>query len=381
MLVTSPVKTRYRIFKIPKKSGGERVIHAPTDLVKGLHQSINHNFLKPMQDILGDHVTAYRDGRSIKDAVSRHIADCPTCTEYESLGKTAPKHACPRYGAYIQLDLQDFFSTTSRARVRNYFRGTGYSKDVAGLLAGIFVVEGIPNEKYRPGTNDRKEFCGVPQGSPTAGAICNLVASEIIDKPILEYLEKENEKYNLVGAYKWVYSRYADDLALTCGRDFPIGEKLRITRDIGNIVHTAGYRVNKKKTRVHSSWYRKQMLGLVFNQKPNIAREEYLKVKATVHNCFVHGVESQRDTVKFPTRGAFISYLRGKVAYYTQIMPQKGAKLASELKLAIQNDEPDMDSSCGQNGDNPSNGVSKERQAPEADIHTAGPEWGCVTDS
>ena len=74
--------------------------------------------------------------------------------------------------------------------VRHYFTSIGYNHDVAGLLANLLTVTDFPNPNYKqqvkkapPGTWVPEVFSGVPQGSPASGAICNLVADMLIDKP------------------------------------------------------------------------------------------------------------------------------------------------------------------------------------------------------
>jgi len=345
--IVAPVKDRYHVFKIPKKKGGFRTIHAPEPLMKALMKILNKTFLEPLHRQLGGHVTAYRTGQSIKDAVARHIAPCLVCDNNGDPSYTPPKHRCPRRGAYIQIDLQDFFSTTSKSKVRNYFKSLGYPHETASLLGGMFTVSGIPNSHYVPGSTAPPYFCGVPQGNPTAGSICNLVADRVLDIPMLQLLESMNQQYGLEGAYRWVYSRYADDLSFTCGRDFPLPEKERILWRLYQVIYAAGYQPNTGKTKTHSENFRKQMLGLVFNQRPNIARHDYLQIKAIVHNCFVWGADTQYERAGFNDVQTFITWLKGKLNYYRHIMPTKGAKLAKELELALDHGKTLLDSSDG----------------------------------
>lgn len=333
-------KAMYTVHRIPKKKRGHRIIHAPQDMMKLLLRQLHVRYLVPLQDQLGQHVTAYRKGLSCRHAVEQHVPPCVIC---DAAGDKTPKsHECPRKGLYVHMDLKDFFPSTSRAMIRNYFKQIGYNHDVSSLLANLLTVSDFPNPKYRrkkklpKGAWVPEFFSGVPQGSPASGAICNLVADWRIDFKIMEYLSDLNDKYNLEGVSRWVYTRYCDDLSFTCGRTFTKEETQQFINDIKSIVHNAGYRVNPDKTRIAHGYYGRRLLGTVFNQKPNIPDEEYRRVRAITHNCLVHGFESQAARAKQPNGGALFSWLRGKINYMAQINPHKGEKLMTEFTAAVE---------------------------------------------
>lgn len=333
-------RDQYKVFHIPKSSGKKRVIHAPSPLMKAFLHHLHARLLIPMQESLGSHVTAYRVQRSIVDAVERHIPHCDVC-DTAAPGQTPKWHTCPKQGAYIKMDLKDFFPNTRRAWIRKFFQSEGYSFHVSGILANLMTVpipnpKGIEGEQYR-GTPRQMFFQGVPQGAPTSGAICNLVANHRFDQTILEYLKTRNTSEGLEDPWDWKYSRYADDLTLTCGTDIPIDEKKEIVLDITKIIESSGYRVNKAKTRITSAYYRRKMLGMVINQKPNIEYPEYLRIRAMVHNCMVNGVETQHDRAGKDSPEKLLQYLRGKVSFIRQVHPGKGDKLKAELDVAINN--------------------------------------------
>lgn len=332
-------QNNYEVFHIPKSNGKRRVIHAPSALMKAFLHSAHARLLLPMQEGLGDHVTAYRPNRSIVHAVARHIPKCDICDSMPK-GRVATKHKCPRQGAYIRMDLKDFFPSTRRAWIRHLFQDAGYSFHVSGILANLMTVgfvnpRGVLGEKY-VGTPKQKFYHGVPQGAPTSGAICNLVADARIDRPILQYFAKKNTESQLEDPWDWRYSRYADDLTITCGEDISLDEKKQVVRDIAKIIETARYKVNKSKTKITSAFYRRKMLGVVMNQKLNIAYDDYLHIRAVIHNCMVNGVETQYLRAGKESPEKLIQYLRGKVSFISNVHPGKGERLKSELDVAIQ---------------------------------------------
>jgi hypothetical protein len=97
------------------------------------------------------------------------------------------------------------------------------------------------------------------------------------------------------------------------------------------IIHEAGYRVNKRKTRMSYGYYRKSLLGMVFNQKANYSKQDYLWMRAMIHNCAVHGFDSQYKKANQFSTDAMITWLRGKINWINQINPDKGEKLLREF--------------------------------------------------
>ena len=324
----------YTVHKIPKKNGGTRVVHAPESMMKLLLQRLHVKFLVPMHKKLGPHVTAYREELSVVDAVAQHIPECPICAKYPK-EFTPKKHTCPRRGLFIKMDLKDFFHTHTRAWIRNYFKSIGYSHTVAGILAGLMVVPDVPNLAYQEGNNEQRMFTRAPQGSPASGAICNLIADQRLDGLILDYLKSLDEKYSLEGEWRWRYTRYSDDLSITCGINFPTEERKEITDRLKDLIRQAGYRVNGKKTRISHSYHHRALLGIVFNTKLNYAQEEYMKLRAITHNCAAQGFESQYKRAKQESVEAMITWLRGSVNWVKQINVEKGQRLLDELNVAI----------------------------------------------
>jgi hypothetical protein len=330
-VVLSKDNKKYRQLQIKKKRKKIRTIHAPNPVVKYVQKRLNRHLLDELQKQLPIYVTAYRVGHSIAAAVKRHIANCPIC---DSSVDTPPKHNCPRKGAYIQMDLTDFFHRTRKSWVGEMLeKDLGYPNKVAGPIRGMVTVKDIPcpTRKYPHGTRS-----GVPQGAPTSGAICNLVAFHRLDKVICEHLETLNVKYNLFAEYVWVYSRYADDLAFTCGRDFPFTEKVEIVKELIRIIEGTGYSVNRGKVHIRSSHKNKDLLGLNFNSRITITRVEYLRLRAIVHNCLVYGLDTQYQKAGFENPEQLLLWLKGKVSYVRHVDPRKGANLYAELLGAEQ---------------------------------------------
>lgn len=329
----------YDRLEIPKKSGGKRIIHRPSPMMEVLARQLLRKILNPIQEKLGDHVTAYRANRSTQMAVKQHIPPCPIC-DASSLDSYPKKHDCPRRGTYISIDLKDFFTTTRRSWIREYFyQVEGYNHYVSDLLAVLLTVRDFKNPRYgtkRERVNDPEYFTGAPQGSPTSGAICNLVANHRLDKYILPYLEKLNSTYGLTGVNKWVYTRYADDMAFTCGKYLTYAERNVVLDQITQICTRNGYVVNDKKTRIWDGIHRKQLLGVVFNMRPNVTKTRYRTLRAITTNCLNRGFHTQWLKAERLSEEDFIAWLRGQINYVKQVNPRKGAALYTTFKAAME---------------------------------------------
>src|SRR5207249_3616682 len=115
---------------------------------------------------------------------------------------------------------------------------------------------------------------------------------------------------------------YADDLAFSGGRDFERAAR-RFQVQVAIIALEEGFEVNTRKTRFMRPALRQQLCGIVVNQRPNIARTDYDRLKAILYNCVQHGpVEQNRDGV-----ADFRAHLLGRVAWVAHVNPQRGAAL------------------------------------------------------
>jgi len=310
----------YKTWLIPKAHKKSRLIHAPQKTMKIALRNLNRRLLNPLQEPLGDHVVAYRKHRSIRAAVAQHIRPCPICDSAPA-AESPKRHDCPKYGTLIKVDLKDFFHTTKKSWVRKCFRSLGYSHYVSDLIANLTTVSiGIDGTR-------KKDV--VPQGSPASGAICNLVANQRLDHVLQRYLEGLNQQHGLRPPWNWVYTRYSDDLIITCGKLIPREERQEMVRTLRHLIKESGYRVNAKKIKTPHSYFRKRVLGVVINRKMNIPKEEYRKLRAIVHNCKEHGFDSQYKKAGKKNAQALIDYLQGKIGYVQFINPEKGAKLMS----------------------------------------------------
>ena len=344
-------ETLYQVFKIRKASGGFRTIHNPRKLMRIIAKQLRFRILIPLIKGLGEHVAAYRLGRGIKKTAEMHLSSCATCAPHDGVHtckqdvvlegtgykfdftnrdscmacQRPTKHACTRRGVKIHLDLTDFFGSTRRAWIRNYFHQVvGYNHYVSGLLAHLMTVR-LQKTTYSKGSpKGTYQWHGVPQGAPFSGDITNLIADWRLDGPVMQLLKPLG----------WTYTRYADDLYLSHPENLSREVVNDTLKKVDKLIVESGYRMNRKKLEVLRAGRRQAILGIVINQKIGMPNDTYRRMRSLVHRCYHKGFESQLKFAKKQHVDEFHAWLGGKLTYYATIDAHKAEKLRLVYDLA-----------------------------------------------
>jgi len=72
-------------------------------------------------------------------------------------------------------------------------------------------------------------------------------------------------------------------------------------------------------------------LGMTINEKPNIMRTHYRKMRARLHHCKLKGFDVVANEMGVVSGAKLKSEIEGKIAYYHMINPEKAAKLKGQL--------------------------------------------------
>jgi RNA-directed DNA polymerase len=224
------------------------------------------------------------------------------------------------------MDLRDFFPSIVAARVVALFRTAGYPEAVARLLAGL-CTNRVPSALWRrpdapePGPDawrTRQLYRGthLPQGAPTSPALANLCAYRL-----------DCRLAGLAASAGATYTRYADDLAFS--GDGPFARSVdRFLALAGSIALEEGFAIRHRKTRVMRRGARQMLAGAVLNDRPNIARDDFDALKATLHNCLKLGPKGQnRDD-----HPDFRAHLAGRIAHVATLNPERAGRLRAVLE-------------------------------------------------
>lgn len=289
----------YRV--LAKRFGSVRLIEAPKPRLKDRQRQILIWILEKVP--IHPAVHGFVKGRSIKTFVAPHV------------GKRV----------VLRMDLRDFFPTFGGVRIQNVFRTLGYPEAVADLLGGICTNATPPDVWNDVGVQVDREVLNearrlnarahLPQGAPTSPALANISFYRVDCR--LSALAKS------AGAN---YTRYADDLAFSGDEEFEKRVE-RFSAHVAAVLLEEGFRVNHSKTRVMRQGVRQQLAGLVTNQKLNVVRRDFGRLKAVLTNCVRHGPESQNRE----GRPHFREQLEGRVSFVEMVNPAKGRRLREIL--------------------------------------------------
>ncbi len=242
-----------------------------------------------------DAVHGFRRGRSVRSAVEPHCGQ----------------------RMVLRIDLEDFFPSVTAGRVLHLFLTAGYPETVARAMARLCtrrppaeVVEKCPINTPRS-SRERLRIPHLPQGAPSAPALANLAAFRL-----------DCRLAGLASACGANYTRYADDLIFSGDRSFARGaERFAIT--VAAIALECGFSVAHRKTPLMRHGVRQQAAGVVVNQRPNVPRADFDRLKATLTNCVRLGVAGQnRSGVE-----DFRAHLAGRVTWVATLNPARGEKL------------------------------------------------------
>jgi RNA-directed DNA polymerase len=293
--------THYHYRWLPKRSGGLRLLEIP----KARLRTIQHRILRGILEYVPPHEAAhgFRERHSCVTNARPHVAQA----------------------VVMRMDLEDFFGSIGGGKVYEFFAALGYPAAAARALTrlttcatprDVWTAERLPSADG--GTRDiawrtRKRLASahLPQGAPTSPALANLCAFNC-DVRVQALADKFGVQY----------TRYADDLTFSGGEELARRSRT-FEAHVGAIALEEGLHLNHRKTRVMRAASRQRVTGIVVNRTPNIPRENFDRLKATLHNCLRHGANTQCES----GIGEFRNHLAGHIAHLLAIHPVRGARL------------------------------------------------------
>ena len=246
----------YRLFKIPKKTGGSRSISAPSGSILILQSKL----LSVLRLI-------YRPKPSVHGFV-----------EDRSILSNALQHSGKRF--VLNVDLTDFPPSINYGRVRGMLMAEPYSlgEQAASALALLCTNENA-----------------LPQGAPTSPILSNMICSRM-----------DGELLRLAAEAKCYYTRYADDLTFsTSAPKFPealasvhkeAGTETATPGDaLSQIIRSNAFEINEKKLRLQYKACHQEVTGLTVNKFPNVRRRFVRQLRAMLHAWRKHGYDAAQS--------------------------------------------------------------------------------------
>ena len=281
--ISNSINSLWKPGKLLRKKNGEpRPTIDAKPRLKKLHEKIKNRLLKQVS------YPAYLLGG---------IEDKMTPRDYK-------RHAVIHSGKSILIneDVKDFFPSSSVDVINGIWKRLFHcSSEVAVLLANITTL------------ND-----SLPQGWKTSGYLANLV-----------FWDKEPELVRKLAARGFSYSRFMDDITVSCKTRINNTSKTFIINEIYKMLFSKGYSPKRSKHQIISSSNRMEVTGLTVNGKtPSLSKKEQNNIRAAVHKCECHA-KSDRTSIMYKELWDSAS---GRVGMLTRFHVEKGTKLRKKLR-------------------------------------------------
>ncbi len=248
-----PVEKRYETFFVPKKSGGLRTIHSPSQTIKHIQRRLNEvlqNIYTPKPVVFG-----FTKGKNIVDNANKH----------------------KKKNWVLNVDLHNFFPSINFGRVRGMFMHKPYNlpAEVATTLAQICCFNN-----------------SLPQGAPTSPIISNMLCAQM-----------DSQLQDLAWKHRCFYTRYADDITFsTTLHEFPreIAKvnavlSVELGKELTNIIQQNGFEINDSKVRAFAYFQRQEVTGLTVNRFPNVRRKYVMQIRSMLHAWDKEGLQAAEE--------------------------------------------------------------------------------------
>jgi RNA-directed DNA polymerase len=295
-------KNKYHKFSIPKKSGEERIIHAPKKGLKAIQRTIT--------DLL---TLIYEPNICVNGFVPKR-----------SIIDNAIAHVSKNY--VYNTDLKDFFPSIDMRRVKACLKLPPFNlNDKTAFLVANICCEKLTVSKEVNGVIKNYEALVLPQGAPTSPIITNIV-SQRLDRRLIGIAKR----------FGLTYSRYADDITFSSDHNIYQNNSEFIT-ELERVIGGENFQINKSKTRLQKSAYKQEVTGLIVNEKVNVNSRYIKDIRMRLYLWESYGFERannifQKDYAidKMILAPNMINVINGKLLFLSMV---KGVDCSAYLKL------------------------------------------------
>jgi len=266
-LVARTTDHRYKIYTIPKVSGGQREIQHPAREMKFLQRWVVSNIFAHVT--VHPAATAYRRGTSVRGNAALHI-----------------------HGRFfLKLDFADFFPSIRVVDVKILLTQLSPILPVALTEEDMNVVAKIVTRNGQ-----------LPIGAPSSPIISNAVMYEFDDA--MSHLAQQ---------FSCIYSRYADDIVFSTNVPYALGNVLKEVRKYVSVHTSPALMLNEAKVVFNAKKRRVRITGLVIDCDNNISvgREQKRKIKSLIHRFKTASLDAQHT-----------SYLKGYLGFVKTVEPK-----------------------------------------------------------
>jgi RNA-directed DNA polymerase len=279
---------RYKVFQIPKRSGGLREIAQPAREVKLLQRVLLNKVLASLP--VHDAATAYRIGRSIATNAVRHSG----------------------HGPILKMDFRDFFPSIRADDWILYCRNARLFDESDAELSAQILFRKAKHEHIL------KLSIGAPS-SP--------ILSNILLVPFDTMISAEAAKRRIR------FTRYADDLTFSGQRIGMLKDMVDVVQGTVRHMQRPKLTINSEKTAFVTAKYRRVVTGITLANDGSLSlgHERKRSLSAAVHHA-VLGKLSADQVLKLSGDLAFANV--AEPAFLDRLARKYGAETIQKLKHA-----------------------------------------------
>jgi hypothetical protein len=264
--------------KVEKEGKSVRLTYDVKPELKRIHEKICRHFLKKV-----DYPNYIQGGVKGKD----YVSNCRIHSNKKVV---------------LKEDVSNFFPSISKKIIYEVWTGFfNFPNEVAQVLAELVTLDGR-----------------LVQGGKASGFLCNLIFWEREPKLVSEFAQKG-----------YVYTRFVDDITVSCTRNISKDEQQYIIRKIYGMLKSVDANPNKFKHKVMSNGVKQQLHNVNLNaETPTLPKAERLKIKTAVFQCEKeHG--SNMNPVEYKK---LFDRTMGRVNTLCRMHPEKGKALKIKLR-------------------------------------------------
>lgn len=158
--------------------------------------------------------------------------------------------------------------------------------DIAGIIASICCTEMEVDRKNESGEWEKTKRNVLPQGAPTSPVLSNIVCQK------LDFLLSGVAK-----RFGLKYSRYADDITFSSMHNVYKPES-EFLKELHRIIREQNFHIKESKTRLQKDGYRKEVTGLLVNNKVNVQKRYIKQLRMWLYYWERYGFERASEFFK-----------------------------------------------------------------------------------
>jgi RNA-directed DNA polymerase len=226
----------------------------------------------------------------------------------------------------VKIDIQDFFHHIDERMIYWSFLERGVKPYSSFLLARLLtrvaydwqeITKELPRKYKRNRRHSLtkkydvygKRLGFLPQGSPTSGAISNLVSFDL-----------DNRLSAVAAANSLIYTRYADDIIFSSESEFDRSLAERALKEAQAVIRKKGFKVNEGKTRIIPPGARKKILGvLVGDGGLRLPRDTKQRIDGDLRAIAKFGFKKHAKKTKLKNELALLNKVFGQLVWAHEV--------------------------------------------------------------